>query len=139
MNVIDAETRTGIDALVTEFSYLIDHGGAERIPALFTENGAFESPLATLKGRDAIAAAMAQRANAAHNTRHVITNLRLQRESADRILGTALLTMYRWTNSDTNSQPLPIALVEYEDIYQQTTGGWLFASRTAQQVLPTIK
>ena len=71
MNVIDAETRTGIHALVTEFSYLIDHGGAERIPALFTENGAFESPLATLKGRDAIAAAMAQRANAAHNTRHV--------------------------------------------------------------------
>jgi hypothetical protein len=47
--------------------------------------------------------------------------------------------MYRWTNSDTNSQPLPIALVEYEDIYQQTTGGWLFASRKAQQVLPTIK
>jgi hypothetical protein len=82
---------------------------------------------------------MAQRANAAHNTRHAITNLRLQRESADRILGTALLTMYRWTNSDTNSQPLPIALVEYEDIYQQTTGGWLFASRKAQQVLPTIK
>ena len=107
MNVIDAEARLAIDALITEFSFLIDHDGTERIPALFTENRAFASPLVTLKGRDAITAAMAQRANAEHSTRHAITNLRLQPESADRILGTALLTMYRWTNSDTNPQPLP--------------------------------
>ncbi len=140
MEVIDAGTRTAIDALVTEFSFLIDHGQAAGLPELFTEDGAFESPMATLSGRKAITAAMAQRAKADHNTRHAITNLRLQSESPDRIRGTALLTMYRWANSDTDPKPQPIALVEYEDVYQQTSdGGWLFASRKVLQVLPRDK
>lgn len=140
MEAIDAGKRAAIDALVTEFSFLIDHGEVTGVPELFTEDGTFESSMATLNGREAITAAMAQRSNADYNTRHAITNLRLQLESPDRMRGTALLTMYRWVNSDTDPQPQPIALVEYEDIYQQTSeGGWLFASRKAIQVLPKDK
>lgn len=138
MEAIDASTRTAIDALVTEFSFLIDHGEAARVPELFTEDGAFESPMTSLSGREAITAAMAQRAKADYSTRHAITNLRLQPESPDRIRGNVLLTMYRWANSDPDPQPHPIALVEYEDVYQQVSdGGWLFASRKALQVLPS--
>ncbi len=48
--MIDANTRAEIEALVTEFSFRIDHGDAAGIPELFTESGRFESSLATLNG-----------------------------------------------------------------------------------------
>ncbi|MGK0259928.1 MAG: hypothetical protein ACI96M_003372 [Candidatus Azotimanducaceae bacterium] len=138
MEGIDASTRIAIDALVTEFSFRIDHHEATRVPELFTEDGTFESPLATLNGREAITAAMAQRAQANYNTRHAISNLRLQRHSPDRISGTVLLILYRWAHSDPDPQPHQIALVEYEDVYKQNNESeWLFASRRAMQVLPT--
>lgn len=137
MNLIAPETRIAIEELVTEFSFLIDHGKATDIPALFMEGGSFESPLATLIGRDAIALAMAQRLKADYMTRHVTSNLRLQRESTSQILGTVMLTMYRWTSSDLDAKPNPIALLEYEDVYQQCSDGeWRFAARKAVPILP---
>jgi hypothetical protein len=135
--VIDAETRAEIEALITEFSFRIDHGDAAGIPELFTEKGSFESPAAKLHGKTALTAAMTQRAKAEHQTRHVISNLRLQQESSDQLRGTVILTMYRWTPGDTDLQPHPVALVEYEDLYERGSDGtWRFASRKAQPVLP---
>jgi hypothetical protein len=137
MNLIDTETRILVERLVTEFSFLIDHGQAIDVPALFTEDGSFESPIATLNGRKAIASAMAQRMQADYMTRHVTSNLRLQRESADQILGTVLLTMYRWTPGDPDAKPNPIALLEYEDVYRLCSDSeWRFAARKALPVLP---
>jgi len=34
--VIDAETRCGIEALVVEYAWLLDHGVADRLASLFT-------------------------------------------------------------------------------------------------------
>jgi hypothetical protein len=140
MNLIDTETRILVERLVTEFSFLIDHGQAIDVPALFTEDGSFESPIATLNGRKAIASAMAQRMQADYMTRHVTSNLRLQRESANQILGTVLLTMYRWTPGDLDAKPNPIALLEYEDVYRRCIDSeWRFAARKALPVLPAAK
>ena len=94
--------------------------------------------MASLKGHEAITAAMAQRAQAQYMTRHVISNLRMQRESSDQILGTVMLTMYRWTPGDFDAKPNPTALVEYEDVYRRSGDGeWRFASRKAIPVLST--
>jgi hypothetical protein len=138
MEVIDANVRAGIETLVTEFSFLIDHGEASRIPRLFAEDGRFESPMATLVGQQAITAAMAQRQTAAYNTRHVVSNLRLQSVSTGCVKGTLILTLYRWNQGETEAQPQPTAVVEYEDVYERNSDGeWLFTSRKALQLLPT--
>lgn len=134
--MIDAETRAAIQALVTEFSFRVDHGEATGIPELFTEDGRFESPMAKLNGKDAITAAMAQRAHANYKTRHVVNNLRLKLDTAAQIRGTVLLTLYRWKPDD-DPQAQASAILEYEDVYVRGGDGqWLFASRKAIPVLP---
>ena len=134
---IDTVSHTAITALVNEFSYLIDHGEARSIPNLFTENGTFESPQALLESREAIAAAMVERAQVEYETRHVITNLRITIASSDEIHGTAMLMLYRWTPGGENSTCQPVALAEYHDVYQRNAeGDWQFASRKALPLLP---
>ena len=134
--MVKADTRAAIETLVTEFSFLVDHGHATDVPDLFIEQGTFESPAARLQGKAALTAAMAQRAKAVHQTRHAIGNLRLTAVSADQIRGNVLLTMYRWMPGET-AGPHPIALMEYEDVYQRDRNGeWRFASRKVIPVLP---
>ena len=135
--MINVETRAAIEALVIEFSYLIDHGEAAQVPALFTDNGVFESPMASLSGKAALTAGLEQRARAAHQTRHVVANLRLEAETADRVRGNVLLTLYRWTPGEGSPGPVPAALLEYDDVYVRgAAGDWQFAVRKALPVLP---
>jgi len=138
--VVDPQTRTAVDALVSEFSYRIDHGQADAVAELFMEDGVFDSPMMTLTGKSAIAVAMQKRAKATYNTRHIVSNLRLQRGTEGKIRGTVMLTLYRWSATDEDQTASPTALVEYLDVYERGPDGeWLFASRKAQPILPPAK
>jgi len=137
---INAEVRAAVEALITEFSYRVDHGEADRVPELFVSDGLFDSPMATLEGAEQIAKAFEQRARADYETRHVISNIRLLPKSADRIEGTVLLTMYRWKPDTENLKAMPSAIVEYDDVYVRGDDGvWRFASRKARPVLQALE
>ena len=80
------------ERLVTAYCHYVDHGEAERIAELFSEDGVWTSAEATMDGREAIRKAMAVRqANVARMSRHVCNNFLLDIIDADHAEGTVYL------------------------------------------------
>jgi hypothetical protein len=113
---LEAEIRLTLEHLVVEHAWLIDHGAADRLPELYTEDGRMFGVGPDKIGREAIAAWAKQRAAMTdRRSRHVQTNIRLERVADDVIHGTAILTLYRHDGAGAGS-PSP-------------DGTWLFAER----------
>lgn len=87
--------RLAIERLTIEYAYLLDHGRAAELAALFTRDAVLETLGSRAVGRDAIAAYYARRAADARTTRHVTTNLRLVFETPDRASDTRIILHYR--------------------------------------------
>ncbi len=125
-----ASPRNAIEALLAEFAYLLDHGQADQAVALFTDDAAFVSPLATLRGRAELSAGFAARARQPHVTRHVHTNLHLLVEGSDRARATVVLTLYRHDGPGPGP-PRPFLVADCLDVYARGGDGcWRFAERT---------
>lgn len=117
-----------LEALVAEVAWRLDHGAADRVAELFTETGAFVSPLATLTGRAELAAGFGMRARQSHTTRHVHSNLRCVRDG-DAVLGTSILTVYRH-DGDGPGTPRPFLVGDCEDRFACDAGDtWRIAER----------
>ena len=110
--------RSEIDQLLATFAYLLDHGRADEVAALFTEDGAFVSPLATLRGRAELTAGFGTRARQTHVTRHLHANLYLRPESDHRARGTVALTVYRAPGPQL-APPRPFLVADCEDAYER--------------------
>ena len=110
--------RGEIEQLLATFAYLLDHGRADEAVALFSEDGAFVSPLATLRGRAELTAGFGARARQTHVTRHLHANLYLRRESDDRARATVALTVYR-TSGPQLASPRPFLVADCEDAYER--------------------
>jgi hypothetical protein len=124
--------RVAIERLTIEYSYLLDHGRAGELAALFTPNGVLETPGAgsQIVGREAIAAYYARRAADPRTTRHVSTNLRLVFETPDRASGTRLILYYRGDGAGPPFPAKPAAVGEYTESFRRGRDGkWRFASR----------
>ena len=127
--------RVAIEQLVIEYYYLLDHGRATEIAALFTPDAVFDNPNMGLRavGREAIAAYYARRAAEPRTTRHISTNLRLVFETSDRASGTRTILYYR---GDGDTPPFPAepgSVGEYREVFQRGADGkWRFASRKSQ-------
>lgn len=124
--------RVAIEQLVTEFSYLLDHGRANELAALFTPDGVFDNPNQKLHavGREAIAAYYAKRAADPRTTRHISTNLRIVFEGPDRASGTRTILYYRGDGGGPPFPARPGSVGEYTETYQRGGDGrWRFASR----------
>lgn len=131
---IDPAARHAIEQLIVEHAWLIDHGQADRVPALFTPDGRMFGVGPDKIGRDAIAAwATARAAMADRRSRHVMSNIRLQPSGPDKMRGTAVLTLFRHDgdgDSGGAGSPAPLMVGEYEDVFQRdATGVWRFAER----------
>ena len=121
------------ERLVTAYCHYVDHGSAERIAELFSEDGVWTSAEVTMDGREAIQKAMAVReANAARMSRHVCNNFMLNIIDADHAEGTVYLTLYRYDGKEGRAlSPLegPVMVGEYRDQFVRTEDGWRISRR----------
>jgi hypothetical protein len=124
--------RAEIEALNSEFAYLIDHDLSDQVAELFSENGSYGRGTGERStGRAALRHVYAIRASrGGRMARHVFTNLRLVYESDNRVSGTCLLILF--AEDGTPPHPAEVNLAsEYEDIYERRDDGvWRYASRT---------
>ena len=127
---LESETRTALEDLVHQHSWLIDHGAADRLPDLYEDDGRLIGIGADKVGRQAIAAWAGQRAAMMERrSRHVLTNLTFEPISPDLARGTVILTLYRHDGAGVGS-PSPLLIGEYDDVYKRSADGrWRFAAR----------
>lgn len=129
-DAIDSGMRQAIEQLVAEHAWLIDHGQADRVAALFTEDARLLGIGPDKVGQAAIQAWAAERAAmTGRRSRHVQSNLRLVAVSAVECRGTVVLTLYRHDGPG-KAEPAPLMVAEYDDTYRKREDGvWRFAER----------
>ena len=122
--------------LVTDYCHLVDHGEAERIAELFSEDGVWKSPEVAMEGREQIQKGFARRqANAGRMSRHVCNNLRVDVVDEHNAVGVVYLTLYRHdAEPGRRVSPLeqPEMVGEYRDRFVRTPEGWRFAHRQVE-------
>ena len=121
------------ERLVTAYCHLVDHGKAEQIAELFSEDGVWTSREATMNGREEVRKAMAHRqANADRMSRHVCNNFQVDVLDEDRAEGVCYLTLYRHDGDPSRKwSPLegPLFVGEYRDCFRRTDEGWRISRR----------
>ncbi|WP_428394361.1 nuclear transport factor 2 family protein [Lichenicoccus sp.] len=119
-----------IEALIHEHAWLIDHGQADRIVDLYTDDARLFGIGADKVGRDAISRWAAERAAMTERcSRHVQSNIRLVSNGAGQVQGTVLLTLHRFDGPGLGP-PVPLLVAEYDDLYRHCDDGiWRFAQR----------
>lgn len=133
---MDAQTRADIDALHTEFAWLIDRGDSSRVADLFTEDGRYGRSTGEVSiGRDAIRSAYAARiAHGVRTSRHVFTNLRLQPLGPGRVHATSILTLYALDAP----APIPAEVMLVADYDDECVlcedGHWRYRSRLVTRI-----
>ncbi len=119
----DAQTRLEIQRLVTDHAWLIDHGQAGRIVALYTQDARVLGIGPDKVGHAAIEQWAGEReAMTGRRSRHVQTNMRLQPVTTDEWHGTVVLTLYRHDGPG-RADPAPFLVGEYADIYRKDRDG----------------
>jgi len=134
--------RVAIEQLVVEYSYLLDHGRATELAALFTPDAVFDNPNLKLHavGREAIAAYYAKRAKEPRTTRHITTNLRLVFDTPDQARGTRTILYYRGDGAGPPFPAAPGSVDEYVELFQRGVDGrWRFASRASTLIFSSAK
>lgn len=122
--------RVAIERLTIEYAYLLDHGRATELPALFTRDAVFETLDFRAVGREAIAAYYTRRPVDTRTTRHITTNLHLVFETSDRAVGTRIILYYRGDGTGPPFPTRPAAVGEYTERFERGADGrWRFASR----------
>lgn len=125
------------ERLVAQFCHYVDHGQAQRIADLFSEDGVWTAPgVVTLTGRAELRAGLGERqAKTSRVARHVCSNLLVEVLDEERAEGVVYVTIYRHDRregeSDEDPAPveLPLMLGEYRDRYVRTPEGWRIARR----------
>lgn len=126
MRDVDIETRVAIEHLVTELLWRLDHGRADTLWELYTEDAVSSGPLGTMEGRDAIRAWGERRAKITGIVgRHIIGGIRLAWDD-DVLRGWIQYMTFR----DSSENPLlPASVGEFREVYRQVEGRWKIARR----------
>lgn len=127
------EIERACERLVTAYCHYVDHGQAARIAELFSEDGVWESPEVTMRGREELRRGFGRRqANTRRVSRHVCSNFLLDVVESDRAEGAVYLTLYRHDGKEgARVAPLdkPEMVGEYRDRFVRTPEGWRIAHR----------
>ena len=127
---VDPATRAAIEQLIVEHAWRVDHGRADRLHELYCEHGSMVGAGMKLVGKDAIAAYGRERAKSARAARHVCTNIRLVQVGPDRVQGNTIVTLYRSKGTETDPSADPMAVGDWQDVYERMPDGkWLIAER----------
>lgn len=125
---VDDETRRAIEALSTEYSWLIDHGYADQAAELFTDDAVLSAGGTDVSGISDIRRHLEQRArNREIRSRHVVSNIRLLSEGSGQVRGTSIMSIYRNTVESGRPQ---LIIGDVEDLYRRGADGrWRLAQR----------
>ncbi len=126
--VPDFQIRQEIESVLTEWSWLIDHGRAQEASVLFTHDAEQSIAGVTASRIEAIAQGLKRRADMTDRTsRHVISNLRLSMSSEATVEAAWILTLYR--SDDANKPAKPMMVNDVQDTFRKEAGGWKIRSR----------
>ena len=129
MNDLPIEDRLAIEALVTEYAWLLDHRRWNEVANLMTDDVVLKIRGREIIGQQGMTEWAEYRAQKqSRRTQHQMTLVRLEPVDADVVRGTAALVLHvaKMGSSDTY-----VDLVgEYEDEYVRTQDGWRFRRRT---------
>lgn len=124
---VEPTTRAAVEQLITEFLWRLDHGQADRLWELYTEDGVSDGPMGRMEGREQIAAWGAQRVTAPASVgRHHIGGVRLAWDGEE-LTGCTQYVTYR---EQTENPLVPASVGEFQERYRLVDGEWRFASRT---------
>lgn len=133
-NRVTAEVRAGIEELVAEHAWVLDHGDPRLLPELYTDEGQLLGLGDPLVGRAALQRWADRRATLTERTsRHVHTNLRLRSGEDGTVGGTLMTLLYRHDGEGTGPS-WPMLVLDYTDVYARDGDRWLFASRSIERV-----
>ena len=124
------QDRLAIEQLIQRHAWLIDHGEADKVGALFADEGALYGIGPDKIGRMAIAEWGRQRAAMTERrSRHLQSNILIEPVAPDAARGWVVLTLYRHDGPGSGSAT-PLLIAEYADRYvREPDGSWLFAER----------
>ena len=130
-------------SLVTAYCHFVDHGQAERVADLFSEDGILSAGGVPLNGRAALAESFAdQQASGEGLTKHVCNNFQCEVRDQDHADGLAYVTLYRH-EPDSNGQPTaaasPVMAGKYRDAFVRTSEGSRIAKREIAVRFSSIK
>ena len=128
IEICDTRTSREVEAVLVEWSWLIDHGRAEEAAVLFTPDAEQSIAGVTARGIEAIAQGLKRRAGMTGRTsRHVISNLKLSMSSDTTVAANWILTLYR--SDDANKPARPVLVGDVEDVFRKQADGWKISSR----------
>jgi ketosteroid isomerase-like protein len=116
-----------INELVTEYAWLLDHRQWHEVIDLCTDDAILNIRGREIVGKTGLASWAEHRAeNKTRRTQHQMTNLRLEAETPDRVIGTASLVLVVAKGGSGTYVDL---VGEYHDEYVRTPDGWRFRRR----------
>jgi 3-phenylpropionate/cinnamic acid dioxygenase small subunit len=121
--------RLAIEALVTEYAWLLDHRRWDDVAGLCTDDAVLKIRGREIVGQEGLAQWAEYRAQKqSRRTQHQMTLLRLEPVEPGLVRGTAALVLHV---AKTGGSGTYVDLVgEYRDEYVHTDGGWRFRRRT---------
>jgi len=134
-HLVSEDDHIALARLVTELVWRIDHGRADEVHELFTNDGEMILGPTSLRGRSELKEWGRARHGTSFRTYHVCTNMRFLHTSDTQAEGTTTLTLYMAEAAST-SQTIPSAVGEYKDRFERTPEGWRFVSRRSD---PTFR
>ncbi len=128
MNDIPIEDRLAIEALVTEYAWLLDHRRWDDVAGLCTDDAVLLIRGREIVGKQGLADWAEYRAQKkSRRTQHQMTLLRLEPVDTELVLGSTALVLHV---AKTGSAGTYVDLVgEYQDEYARTPEGWRFRRR----------
>lgn len=125
----NGEAERLIHALLKDWTRCVDHGPAEALAPLFTEDGVFEMPEVRATGRAEIERGAMGRVAKRRISRHVMTNVEVFVEGPETGSGRGIVTVYRH-DGDGMGDTTPSSIFDFEDRYRRGADGrWRFVER----------
>jgi ketosteroid isomerase-like protein len=130
---VPTEDRLAIEALVTEYAWLLDHQRWEGVADLCTDDAVLFIRSREIAGREGLAEWASRRAERANRrTQHQMTLLRVYPAGPGEVHGTVALVLHV---AKTGGGGTYVDLVgEYEDEYVRTDAGWKFKRRRLVEI-----
>jgi hypothetical protein len=128
-----AQDRHALVDLIVEFAWRVDHGSADTIHELVTDDVLISMHYGPMHGIEAIREWGSKRAGVERVTRHVMTNFRFRIVDADRVEATSLALTFRHDGAGPGPAE-PWCLAECEDVFVRREGRWLFQSHVTDDV-----
>lgn len=121
--------KSEIEDLITEYDFRFDHGMADQMAELFTENAHFRGVAGEARGTAELQKIFTEQAERVGVSRHSTSNLKLEIQDENHAVGTVAVTSYVHLGEG-RGKPRPHMVGDFVDKYERGADGeWRFAER----------